>query len=191
MRKIIPFLLVVTACTSLQSTPETRARVKSAPDWYLDRPTSNSYIYGVATAESQDMNFAIEMAQSMARADIGRQMDIRFTELQKRFQDQTRVTDGSEMLQQFTTAYKQVISQTLTGVRIKSQNVIPGNGVYVVYSMMEMPIGDANRAFIENLRRTEALYTRFRASEMYQELDNEVRRLDSLRTTPLILPIPR
>jgi hypothetical protein len=182
MRKIIPFLLVVTACTSLQSTPETRARVKSAPDWYLERPTSNSYIYGVATAESEDMNFAVEMAHSMARADVGRQMDIKYGELQKRFQEQTRLSDGSELLTQFSNAYKQVMSQTLTGVRVKQQQIIPGRGVYIVYAMVEMPIGDANQRFIENLRKTEALYTRIRATSMYQELDASVRSLDSTRT---------
>ena len=182
MRKILPFLVLLTACsTSVQSTAETRARVKSAPDWYLDHPTSNTHIFGVATAESQDMNFAVEMAQSLARADIGRQMEIKYGELQKRFQEQTRVTDGSELLMQFSTAYKQVISQTLTGVRVKEQKVIPGNGVYIVYTMVDMPIGDANRQFIENLRKAQVLYTRVRATEMYQELDASVRALDSAR----------
>ena len=182
MRKLLPLLLVVTACKStLQSTPETRAYVKSAPGWYINRPTSNGYIYGVSVAESQDMNFAVEMAQSMARADIGRQMEVKYGELQKRFQEQTKVTDGSELLTQFSSAYKQVMSQNLVGVRIKEQTILPGNGVYVVYAMMEMPIGDADRRFIENLRKSEVLYTRVRATQMYKELDESVRQLDSLR----------
>lgn len=182
MRKLLPLLLVVTACTSLQSTPQTRAYVKSAPDWFVNRPTSNGHLYGVAVSESQDMQFAVEMAQSIARADIGRQMEIKYGELQKRFQEQTRVTDGSELLMQFTSAYKQVMSQSLVGVRIKEQKILPGNGVYIVYTLMEMPIGDSDRRFIENLRKTEVLYTRVRATQMYQELDASVRALDSVRT---------
>lgn len=182
MRKILPILFVLTACTSVHSTPETRARVKSAPGWYINRPTSNGYVYGVSVAESQDMNFAVEMAQSMARADIGRQMEVKYGELQKRFQEQTRVTDGSELLAQFSSAYKQVMSQTLVGVRIKDQIILPGNGVYVVYAMMEMPIGESDKRFIENLRKSEVLYTRVRATQMYKELDESVRQLDSLRS---------
>lgn len=183
MRNLIILSIFLVGCgTSVRSTVETRARVKSAPDWYLDRPTSNTYVYGVATAESQDMNFAIEMAESMARADVGRQVEVKYGEMQKRFQEQTRLTEGSDMLQQFTLVYKQVMSERLVGVRTKEQKVIPGNGIYIVYTMVEMPIGEANKAFIQNLRQREVLYTRVRSTELYRELDQSVRQLDSLRT---------
>lgn len=173
----------MTACsTTLSSTPETRAIVKSAPEWYTKPPSSDVYVYGVAVAQSEDMQFAVETAHSLARAQIGRQLEVKFGDLQKRFQEQTRVTEGSEMLQQFSNAYRQVTSEFITASRIKDQRIIPGRGVYVVYAMVEMPIGDANRAFIENLRRRETLYTRIRSTEMYRELDTAVRQLDSLRT---------
>ena len=74
------------------------------------------------------------------------------------------------------------MSQTLVGVRIKDQIILPGNGVYVVYAMMEMPIGESDKRFIENLRKSEVLYTRVRATQMYKELDESVRQLDSLRS---------
>lgn len=192
MRKILPFIVLLTACRSaVQSTPETRAMVKAAPGWYLDRPTSDNYIYGVAQSESQDLNFAIEMAQSMARADAGRQIEVKYTELQKRFQEQTRLTNGAEMLQQFSLATKQVMSETMTGARISKQTVLPGNGVYLVYTMVELPIGDANKRFLENLRNRESLYTRFRATQMYEELNRESQALDSVRLIQPLATVPR
>lgn len=192
MRKTIPFLVLLTACNKqpIKTTPETEARIKAAPDWYLDRKTSNTYLYGHAQAESQDMNFAIEMAESMARADAGRQIEIKYGELQKRFQEQTRLTDGSDMLQQFSSAFKQVTSENLVGVRTDKLVVIPGNKVYIVFARAELPIGEANKRFIENLRNRQSLYTRFRATEMYEELSRETQALDSVRLIQPLLPMP-
>ena len=42
------------------------------------------------------------------------------------------------------------------------------------YEKMEMPIGEANLAFVEKLRAQERLYTRFRATRAFEELDQEV-----------------
>ena len=192
MRKSLPFIVLLTACNKqpIKTTPETQARFNATPEWYLDRKTSNTYLYGHATAESQDMNFAIEMAESMARADAGRQIEIKYGELQKRFQEQTRLTDGSEMLQQFSTAYKQVTSENLVGVRTDKLVVIPGNKVYVVYVRAELPIGDANKRFIENLRNRQSLYTQFRSTQMYEELNRETQALDSIRLIQPLMPMP-
>lgn len=182
MRKLLPFLILLSACTTLHSTPQTRAVVKSAPKWYAEPPRSNDYVYGVAMAESEDMHFAVEMSQSLARAQIGRQLDVKFGDLQKRFQEQTRVTDGADILQQFSNAYTQVTSEFITAAQVKEQKIIPGRNVYVVYALVEMPIGEANRLFIENVRNRQTLYTRMRATEMYKELNAAVNKLDSLKT---------
>jgi len=192
MRKSLPFIVLLTACNKqpIKTTPETQTRFNATPEWYLDRKTSNTYLYGHATAESQDMNFAIEMAESMARADAGRQIEIKYGELQKRFQEQTRLTDGSEMLQQFSTAYKQVTSENLVGVRTDKLVVIPGDKVYVVYVRAELPIGDANKRFIENLRNRQSLYTQFRSTQMYEELNRETQALDSIRLIQPLMPMP-
>ena len=40
--------------------------------------------------------------------------------------------------------------------------------------MMEMPIGEANARFVEKIKSQERLYTRFRASEAFEELDEMV-----------------
>jgi hypothetical protein len=40
--------------------------------------------------------------------------------------------------------------------------------------MMEMPIGEANARLVEKIKAQERLYTRFRASEAFEELDQMV-----------------
>jgi hypothetical protein len=37
--------------------------------------------------------------------------------------------------------------------------------------MMEMPIGEANARFVDKIKSQQRLYTRFRASEAFEELD--------------------
>ena len=51
--------------------------------------------------------------------------------------------------------------------------------------MVEMPIGEANAAFVEKIRSQERLYTRFRASEAFEELDREVQEYEEWKRQQL------
>jgi len=44
--------------------------------------------------------------------------------------------------------------------------------------LAEYPIGAANEAFLEQIKRNEQMYTRFRSSETFKELNEEVERYE-------------
>jgi hypothetical protein len=75
----------------------------------------------------------------------------------------------------FTQVSKTVVSDSLNGTRLAKQKLDREGGTYRAYVMMEMPIGEANARFLEKIRSQERLYTRFRASEAFDELDREVK----------------
>ena len=57
----------------------------------------------------------------------------------------------------------------LTGVKAEG-------GVYRAYVLMELPTGEAARRLMEQVKANEQLYTHFRSSEAFKELDAEVLR---------------
>jgi hypothetical protein len=144
------------------------------PEWYVSPPTNDNRLVGVASATSLDLQTAVDKAKQDGRAEIARQVDLRITGMSKRFIEETGLDDDAELLGMFTQVSKSVVSDSLTGSRISKQEMKRHGQGYRAYVMMEMPIGEANARFVEKIRAQERLYTRFRASEAFEELDEMV-----------------
>lgn len=183
LAEIIGVLLMAWSCgggpkhTDL-TPPPSRDVVESAPSWYRDPPADADYLLGVSTATSRDMQLAVNKAQAEGRNQIAQQLDVRFGTLAKRFQEEVGIGDDSELLDEFTQVYKAVTSEVLTGSRMRDQQIQTEGDIYRVYALMEMPIGAANQALLAKIRTREHLYTRFRASQAFKELEDEITRYE-------------
>lgn len=144
------------------------------PEWYVKPPTNDKYLFGVATATSLDLQTAVDKARQDGRVEIARQMDIRMAGMSKRFIEETGLDDDAELLGMFTQVSSTVVSDSLTGSRLAKQQMDRDGGGFRAYVMMEMPIGEANARFMEKIRSQQRLYTRFRASEAFEDLDRMV-----------------
>jgi hypothetical protein len=146
----------------------------SVPQWYVSPPTDDDRLVAVASATSLDLQTAVDKAKQDGRAEIARQVDVRITGMSKRFIEETGLNDDAELLGMFTQVSRSVVSDSLTGSRISKQELGREADGYRAYVLMEMPIGEANARFVEKIRAQERLYTRFRASEAFEELDRMV-----------------
>lgn len=145
-----------------------------APGWYTDPARDNDRLIGVATATSRDLQTAVDKAKQDGRVEIARQIDVRLAGLSKRFVEETGLNEDAELLGMFSQVSKTVVSDSLNGSRLARQKLDREGGTYRAWVMVEMPIGEANARFLEKIRSQERLYTRFRASEAFEELDREV-----------------
>ncbi|MBM3907624.1 MAG: LPP20 family lipoprotein [Gemmatimonadetes bacterium] len=165
----------------VKSTPETRGVVGAAPKWYTTPPRADDIFFGVATAESKDMQLAAEKAQMAARAQIAQQMTVKLGAFAKRFQEEVGQGASAELLDQFTTASKAVVSEELVGSRVKEQELVPGEDVYRAFVLMELPVGAANKALRDKLAAQQALYTRFRATQAFKEMNDEIEKYEKAK----------
>jgi hypothetical protein len=46
---------------------------------------------------------------------------------------------------------------------------------------MQLPVGEANRKLVEQIKASEQLYTRIRATEAFKELNAEVEQLEAAK----------
>lgn len=178
---------VVSACASAPRQAATPAQaVADIPGWYTNVPTDPNYMYATATAESRDMQLAVNKATTDGRSAIASQMEIRMQGLSKRFQEETGLGADSQLLDQFTTATRAVVNQTLNGSRVAKQEIKANGATYRAFVLVELPIGVASQALRDRIRANEQMMTRFRATEAFRELDNEVQRYEEFqrRQTP-------
>jgi hypothetical protein len=158
--------------------PPSRETVKHLPDWYLKPPKDNNYLFGAATAVSQDLQVAIDKAQAEGRNLVAQQLEVKYGSLTKRFVEETGKSVDSQLLDQYTSVYKGTVSQVLYGSRPRQATVRAEGPVYRAFVLMEVPTGEAAKKLMEQVKANELLYTRFRASEAFKELDAEIQKYE-------------
>ena len=85
----------------------------------------------------------------------------------------------SQLLDQYTSVYKATVSQVLFGSRPRQQEVKAEGRAYRAYVLMELPTGEAAKRLMEQVKANEQMYTRFRSTEAFKELDAEVQRYEA------------
>jgi hypothetical protein len=124
------------------------------------------------------MQLAIDKATTDARAEIGRTINLKLENLQKKFDEEVGVRENSTILQQFTQATKIVVSESLSGSQVKQKEISKDGEIWRAYVLVQYPIGAANDAFVQQIKKQEELYTRFRSSETFKELEDEVKKYE-------------
>jgi hypothetical protein len=160
--------------------PETMQATSTGdiPDWYPNAPQEALYARSANTAVSQDLQIAIDKATTGARAELGRIVETKVNALQKRFEEETGAAQEATLLQQFTQATKLVVSTTMNGSRMKDQRTVRDGTMWRAYVLMELPLGVANATLLDEIKKNKELYTKFRASEAYKDLDSEVQKYE-------------
>jgi hypothetical protein len=176
---IVTISMMLLGCGGNQSLQSTDAG--KIPTWFSNVPSDPNFMYAPQTATSQDLQLAIDKAMTGARAEIGRQVEVKIEGLQKRFQEETGTTADAQLLDQFTQANKTVVSTSLSGSKASKQQQFKDGDIWRVYVLVEYPLGAANEALLQQIKKNEQLYTRLRATQTFKELENEVKKLDDAK----------
>ncbi len=177
--------IVHTGCGSkkpVTTTQEASKKVlRKMPEWVLEPPREEGFIFESGTATSRDLQVCRDKAADAARLNIARSLETRFNSLTKRFQEEVGTEADAQFLDQFTQATKAVVSTTLVGLSTEEAEVLVEDGVYRAYVLLKLPLGAANKILLERLKQQEELFTRFRSSEIFQELESDVTRYEDRR----------
>lgn len=130
--------------------------------------------YGTGSGESQNRQIAIDKATLAARNDIARQIEIDIDGMQKSFAEEIGSGADTELLTQYTAVTKAVTSVTMKGSVPREQKFREKKGVYQAEVVVEYPRAAAKQQMLEEIRKNEALNTRFQASKAFAELEQEL-----------------
>jgi hypothetical protein len=156
------------------------ATLRGMPGWYKKPPAADAnWMYQPATATSQDVQVAINRAQAEGRSGLASQLEVRYGSLTRRFVEETGVAGDAQLLDEYQQTYKAVVSQVLVGSRARDQQFQIDGGVYRAWVLMELPVGEASRKLLEQIKAREQLYTRIRATEAFKELNAEVEQYEA------------
>lgn len=152
-------------------------KTEEIPSWYLNPPKTNESLFAAATATSTDLQLAMNKAKQEARLDLATQLEAQVSGLIKKFDEDVGKSEESEVLSLYSQVSKTVVDQSLSGTRVKESKILKEGKVYRVYVLMELPTDFMKEILLNKIKAQQALYTRFRASKAFEELEKEVKEL--------------
>ena len=159
------------------------------PAWFQNPPEDPNYMFSTATMTSKDLQLALNKAKQQARVDLAQQMETKIKSMTKQFTEEVGLGEDAEFLSQTSVVSKSVTSKVLNGSRARQVETIKEDGViYRAYVLMELPIGPANSALLDAVKKQQNLYTRFRSSQGFQELEEEVEKYDQFKKEQGLIP---
>ncbi len=171
---VLPVLAFVIGCGSSQKDL-TKPSEGDVPAWFLNQPADPNFIFGVGTATSQDLQLCVDKAATTARAKVAQTFGTKVQGLQKRFQEEIGgPAETSKLLDQFTSAVKVVTDQTINGAVEKEKKVFREGNVWRAYVLIQLPVGAAAEQLMNQISKSNELYTRFRSTQAFEELEKEI-----------------
>ena len=164
-----------------QQEETVRLTMAGIPPWFPVPPADGEHLFGTGTGESGDMQFAVNKAEQAARVQITSNIEARVSSLFKTFSEETGVGQDAEFISMSTGVSKTVASEVISGTRIRDQKIVPEGGRYRAYVLMEMAIGETAARLQAQIKAQNRLYTQFRASQGYQELEEEVEAFEEFK----------
>jgi selenocysteine lyase/cysteine desulfurase len=118
------------------------------------------------------------MAMTRGRTELADSIQTRVNALAKDFRDQIGAAESAEYNALFSTAAKQITSQVVQGITAQDvQTETQGETVSVYALMVQSP--KAIKEYFSSVKNTPAhLYDRFRASQAFTKLDQDVQRFE-------------
>lgn len=147
----------------------------SVPEWFSDIPEDSDYLYSATTATHEDIQSAIDIAKTAGRSDIASQVETKVAALFKRFTEEVGIGEDSEIMAMTTVVSKDVVAESLKMAKTLKQDVRKESAnVWRAYVLMKMSIWEANVTLIDKVKANKNMYARFKASQVFKELDEGV-----------------
>ena len=116
-------------------------------------------MFSTATSTSKDMQMSINKAKQEARVDLAQQMETKIKAMTKQFSEEVGLGEDAEFLSQTSVVSKSVTSKVLNGSRVREVKTLKEGGViYRSYVLMELPIGPANTALLDAVKKQKNIY---------------------------------
>lgn len=128
----------------------------------------------VGLGESKDLDLAIRKAKANARQELAQMINIKVESLEKFFLEETGQAATAEILSQFSSTAKILTSQELSGSTVEEVKTEKTGGTVTAFVLMSLD----PQVIADQLAKQKELYTRFRSSEAFKELDSEIKRYD-------------
>lgn len=172
---------IISACSGSKAVNNNSSNT-SGPSWFYTPPMdTEEFFYAVGVAEATRLSMASRMAENSARQAMATKLEAKVSALEKSFTEEVQSGADANYSATFSNAGETLVNETLSGVTRdemqctdRDREETGGNVNTQCFVMVRMPVGVARSSFENALSKDEELYTKFKASQAFQELQNRL-----------------
>ena len=145
------------------------------PDWWMVQ-SSPDYIYsfGMDTKVSQNASYDAAYANAILMAS--QYVETQVAGMVKNYEEEAGM-ENPQVLALTSKVVKSVTDASFNGAQVnKQETIILDNGRYQTFVRIAVPKETVNRNLMNQIKNEEALYNAFKATQAFQELDDELNR---------------
>jgi hypothetical protein len=120
---------------------KTKTAAEQAPDWYMNPPKAEGYIYAAGTATSSDLQFAVDKAILNAKYQLADQMNGKVSGKQKDFITETAGGQASSTAERATSNI--VADIALPAYQVTQRKVVPVDTQFRSYVLLQFAVARA------------------------------------------------
>jgi hypothetical protein len=171
---VIIAAVVMVGCKGKEKLPAGEKEVVipcSGPDFF----TNNKVFRANSSGESMDMNVAKQKARSNAEGELARSITVTVKAVTDNYVNSRTMNNKEEVETRFEALNRQVVDQTLSGVRIICEkNMKTEQNTYKVYLALELSADELVKKYNESLSKDERLKIDYDYEKFKDTFDKEM-----------------
>jgi len=149
--------------------------IDNLPGWFLEPDCSLSAVCASSTAVSEDLQLAMDKAVLDAKFTIADKLRGLMSGKIKRFVEELDEADQKDLYQETTKVVQSLFTDVkMAGYRVAEREIGATKQGYRAYVLVEYPIGEANKVFLNEVKGSGILEKRQRAKKAFAELEAEI-----------------
>ena len=143
------------------------------PEWY-DIQDNESSLYFFGEAEKKNQNMAYDAARANGMARSAEYVEVYVQSMTKNYMEEVGIEDPTT-LALTTNVTKTVANAKFSGLQVsKRETIVADNGNYKSFVRISIPKETVNKNMINEIKKEEELYNRFKASQAFEEMEKAV-----------------
>jgi hypothetical protein len=146
------------------------------PAWFIDTPEEDDvYIYGTGMGESGKPNIALEKAKAAATNEISTRIEAEVKSLTQNFMQEAGMGESTQIVEFYKQGTEIVTNNRLNGLTpLEKVPVMRPDNSWVAYVLMGLKKDAVATEVVNLIKNEEALYSEFKASQTFQELESKL-----------------
>ncbi|MDY6915232.1 MAG: hypothetical protein SVM86_02810 [Candidatus Cloacimonadota bacterium] len=172
MALLLVVVLIVAACGGKAEGPKGPKKVYY-PDWW-QLQDSPEYVQTYGMAEKINQNTSYDAAYANAMLQAAQYVESYVKGMVKNYQEEAGVEDPT--VTALTSSVVKVVSNSkfANAMVTKQETIIIENDRYKTFVRVSIPKESINENLVDKIKKEEALYNAFKASQSFKELDEEL-----------------
>lgn len=158
-----------------EAKKEVAKQIDQIPDWYTKPPKDKDALYERAVAKSRDMQMALNKATMLAKAQLAVTIKGEINSLMRLHSDESGEVSNATVSNNASVATSQeAILAKIVGAQEDKTQIFQDGDRYVAYVLLKYPLGDMNKLLMDQIRQNDAINSKVRADEAYEEIERKI-----------------